>query len=202
MSDRIKLIGAFSILITVFMAGFAISAGFWSSSNSALQNDLRRSRDETSQVRSELEQTKLEYSRYRDSHPDESKTALQPTPPPRQENPPRGAATSVSSPASERDAGRSLPATPVPASEKLAISEGNSATSHGGELIVSVVGIAFEGNPLRHRVTFAVGGPGSQTVTYPKQDIGAVVKWKKLEVRLLSATTFDATFMITHVGAP
>jgi hypothetical protein len=37
--EYIKAIAAFGILITVFMAGFTISGGFWSSSNSALQND-------------------------------------------------------------------------------------------------------------------------------------------------------------------
>ena len=87
-------------------------------------------------------------------------------------------------------------------SETVAVREGKSGAGGRGEVVISVIGIAYEGNPLRHKVTFAVGGPGAPTTTYTKQDVGATVRVKQFEVRLLSADTFDVSFMITPLGKP
>jgi hypothetical protein len=67
----------------------------------------------------------------------------------------------------------------TPNYERLALRAGSSGTAGDGQLVISVVGIAFEGDPLRYKVTFAVGGPGAQTTTYAKQDVGATVRWKR-----------------------
>jgi hypothetical protein len=131
--EYIKAIAAFGILITVFMAGFTISGGFWSSSNSALQNDLRRGREEMAQIRDELENMKLEYSHYRDLHPGQPSAPLQQATETKASSPPPPGEPSVG----ERQAKGSA----TPNYERLALRAGSSGTAGDGQLVISVVGI-------------------------------------------------------------
>ena len=185
--EYIKAIAAFGILVTVFMAGFGVSGSIWGASNAGLQNDLRRARDELDKARGELEKIKLEYSQYRDSHPATERASV--VQPPQGTPAPHG--------------GTALnPLPPQSGATQIALSAGQSESAESGEVVISVIGIGFEGDPLRNRVTFAVGGQGAPTTTYAKQDVGAVVKWGKFEVRLMSADTFEARFMVRRLGAP
>jgi hypothetical protein len=102
----------------------------------------------------------------------------------------------------EPNTDRSSDTQPSLTSERLTLRAGNSEAAAGGQMVISLIGIAFEGDPLRHKATFSLGAPSAQTITYPKQDIGATVRWKKFEVRLFAADTFDATFMVTPLAKP
>jgi len=65
--DWIKAIGAFSILLAAFMAGFTISNNNWSSSNASLQIDLSHAREERDNLKAELDATKSEFIRAKTS---------------------------------------------------------------------------------------------------------------------------------------
>ncbi len=109
-----------------------------------------------------------------------------------QETPTRSEIPTATPPAHERS---SRP-------EILSLREGTSGTTADGNVILSVIGVSFEGDPLRHKVTFAVGRPGGKTVTYSKQDVGVSLRSTNMEVRLSAASTFEATFMITKIDTP
>ena len=188
--EYIKAIAAFGILVTIFMAGFTISGNFWSSSNATLQSDFRRSNEALVQARAELEKVKLEYSQFRDAHQDKDAGLVKQTPVSSTKTDDKQLGATPKNPS-----GR-----PSSQSERLSLRAGDSTDAFGGDVIVSLIGIKFEGDPLRHKATFSIGSQGSPTTTYQKQDIGAVVKWKNFEIRLLSADTFDAKFLISRVG--
>jgi hypothetical protein len=81
--------------------------------------------------------------------------------------------------------------------ETLHIEAQQSATAFGSELTVSVIGLTFEGDPLRNRVSFTVNDiKRDLSRTYQKQDVGAVVKVGDFTVLVKAADTFSATFEI------
>gem|GEM_PF-6267733 len=81
----------------------------------------------------------------------------------------------------------------------VSIKEGNSEPVFGGEVTISVIGISFEGEPLRHKVTAAIGCGNQKIINISKKDIGSVTTCKVKAVytiRLISADTFYAGFRV------
>jgi hypothetical protein len=174
MTSTFKAVGAFAILIALFMAGFSIATGFWSSSNSKLQIDLRHAEDKVSQSQAQIAAAKADYSRTQASSPSPAAPAV-------------------------RDEG-----TPAenPNQKTVRVSAEHSEPVFDGALFISVEGIAFEGDPYRHRVIGTIGAPGVASVRIDKADVGYSTEFKGkndlFEVRLLAADTFTATFLVTR----
>jgi hypothetical protein len=82
--------------------------------------------------------------------------------------------------------------------ETVEIGADTSKWAMNDRVHLSVIGIDFEGSPLRHRVTFSVGGPSTATRTYEKKDVGTVVKFRRFEIRVTAIDTFKAQFAVSR----
>jgi hypothetical protein len=89
------------------------------------------------------------------------------------------------------------PRTPVV--EAKTIEPGKSGSFVGGKIVVSVIGISFEGEPLRDRVTARVSeSPGTKSLVLRNKDVGSTVRFLgRYEFRVTAISTFDATFSVT-----
>ena len=85
---------------------------------------------------------------------------------------------------------------------EVKLSRGDSAELFQGKLILTLVGISFEGDPLRHRVTATVSSPGGQSTHLNKVDPGESIAYEGYEVRVLSSSTNVARFSIRKLSTP
>jgi hypothetical protein len=187
MINALKSIGAFGFLVTVFMAGFGLSSSRWSASNAILQNDLRHAQEELAKARAEVGAAKADFA------------ALQPRP---TSTPEAIAAPSPEPSTSLPEASTTPSAKPEPRasnSEKVTLERDQSATLFDGQVVISLVGISYEGDPLRHKATATIGGPGTNNVQIEKQDVGYVARFKDFEVRIVGANTFNVDFSVTRL---
>ena len=72
----------------------------------------------------------------------------------------------------------------------------NSASVFDGKVIISLIGLSFEGSPFRHKVTATIGAPGKENIAVSKADVGSVFKFDGYEIRISSVDTFSATFVV------
>jgi hypothetical protein len=181
----IKAIGAFGILVTVFMSGFSISNSNWSASNANLQIELTRARDEATKARAEssragqeLATAKADYALIAARHAD---SKLQ-----------TNALSVVAPPSDIAETNRA----------SLFVSAEGTTSAFDGDILISVSSIDFGGSPLRHRVNAVVGAPGFPGVAMDNVDVGYVTnilaKWR-YEVRVTQADTFSAGFMVIRL---
>ncbi|MBK8112872.1 MAG: hypothetical protein IPK46_22525 [Saprospiraceae bacterium] len=87
--------------------------------------------------------------------------------------------------------------------EEHTISSETSYSFFSGDLTISLVGIAFEGDPLLHRVVANVSSPNGQVVKIDRLDIGNVITYKSkntYKIIILSAETFSATFQVVKLN--
>jgi hypothetical protein len=86
--------------------------------------------------------------------------------------------------------------------ETKSISEDDSQAFFGGEVLISVIGISFEGEPLRHRVTARVAeSPGTRSIMFRNEEVGALRRFvRRYEIRVRSIDTSDATFSVTKLA--
>lgn len=146
-----------------------------------------RLRDELSRVRTELLMVQSEYAAYRGRNP-EAKAQGSPI-----ASPPSPAQPTASSPG------------PVSAQDNIedkTIGAGSTQTFFGGSVSISVLGISFEGDPLRNKVTAVVGSPGLPNQKVDRQDVGYVMRFKArdtYEIRVVRAQTFDAEFRVGRI---
>jgi hypothetical protein len=216
MTNTIKAVGAFGFLVAVFMAGFGIATAIWSSSNASFQIDLRHAQEEATNARAELAAAKADYSFLRG----QTSTAPKPTPieKPAPTIRPREDSSSPSATEAEKPTPKATPgedpiSNNATATEKsvakgadpdratVTVSPDHTETVFDGALFISLQGIAFEGDPLHHKVVGIIGGPGAPNVQIDKADVGYVTQFKAkdvFEVRVSSATTFNATFLVTR----
>jgi hypothetical protein len=216
MTNTIKAVGAFGILIALFMAGFGIATGIWSSSNASLQVDVRRAQEEVTNVRAELAAAKADYFSLRGQTP----SPPNPTPLEKPTSRTKSGEDSLSSnvTAAEKPALKTKPvedpfsynATAAPRTESqgdanhttVTVSPDHTETVFDGALFISLQGIAFEGDPLRHKVVGTIGGPDAPNIQIDKADVGYVATFKAkdvFEIRLTNANTFNATFLVTRI---
>jgi hypothetical protein len=180
---HIKAVGAYSILLGFLAFGATMATIFWSSSNTNLQTDLRRSQDELTKARAELAEVKTEYAQYRGEN-QETKTEI------RNENLSTNMASSQNN-------------VPTNALDKVLVKipTGQSGSFFNGDLLISLIENAFEGNPLRHKVIAVVGSPGYPNLKIDRKDIGYTVTFNgraTYDIRIVATDTFSATFLVTR----
>jgi hypothetical protein len=86
--------------------------------------------------------------------------------------------------------------------ERVTLRSGQSGLLFGGALTISLVGVPFEGDPLRHKVIASIGSPGKENKTVEKADVGYATVYDGFEVRVLAAETLTATFQGTRLKSP
>ncbi|HBO4007999.1 MAG: hypothetical protein E7K86_17545 [Pseudomonas aeruginosa] len=69
-----------------------------------------------------------------------------------------------------------------------------------GKIIISVIGLPFEGSPARYKVTAAIGALGQKNVQLDSVDVGYTTVFGDYEVRVIASETFNATFLVTPVA--
>ena len=183
----LKAIGAFAFLVTVFMAGFAISSSYWASSNAALQSDLRHAQEGLSNAKQELADVKSEYAIFRQKSGFSESGA--PVKEVRDTKPARTDLTLDS------QNGR--------ASETISVGTEHTAYAFNGQIFVALAATPFEGDPLRHKVIATVGSPGFPSITLARKDVGFSTTYKakdNFEVMVTAASTFSAEFRVTKLS--
>src|SRR6185437_1901979 len=88
-----------------------------------------------------------------------------------------------------------------PSAESVAIPAESSKVVMDGALLISVVGISFEGNPLRHTVTFTVSAHGRRPIKVAHQNTGDAVRIGNYVVTLTGADSFNAHFRIGQLAS-
>jgi hypothetical protein len=84
-------------------------------------------------------------------------------------------------------------------SERFEILAGTTATAFGGDISISLVGINFGGNPLRHMATASIGAPGQKSKVLDQVDVGTSVIYNGFEIRVISTGTFGAIFLVARL---
>jgi len=85
-------------------------------------------------------------------------------------------------------------------SQEVEVHEGKSADAFGGRILISVIGISYEGDPLRHKVSSRVGLAGNRPTTYEKKDVGEAVSQGGSNVRITEAQISSARFSISELA--
>lgn len=181
--EYIKQIGAFAILITSFALGLTIAGAFWSSAVSVLNSQLNIAREETNRATQELMQVKADYLTYRNNIKPDNRTILD---------------TIQLTKTNQDDKTLKL----VSSVEEKSILVETSDSFFNGDVTISLIAIAFEGDPLRHKVLANISSTNGQVIKVDKQDIGSVVIYKTknlYKITILSAETFSASFQVAKI---
>ena len=83
--------------------------------------------------------------------------------------------------------------------ESVEIRTGETARIFNGKISISLVGITFEGDPLRHRASLTIGAPGKPNKTIEKVDVGFAILYEGYEIRVLSSDTFTVNILSTRI---
>jgi len=83
---------------------------------------------------------------------------------------------------------------------EITIQRENSARLYDGEIVISVAGIKFEKSPLRDTVYGSIGGLGLENMPLKGESPGFATVFNNFEVRVLSTSTFSATFGISRLN--
>lgn len=181
--DYIRAVGAYSILLAFLAIGVTLASIFWSSANANLQIDLRRTQEKLTQAEAELAAVKTEYAEYRT----QSDAGAQ------------GISEGTASGVLDVEGGE-----PQEASVEVTVATEKTEAAFGGDLLISLVQTAFEGDPLRHKVIATVGSPGHPSAKIEREDVGYELmydgKGGRYSVRVTTATTFSATFLVTRLS--
>lgn len=185
-ANKLKDLGAFAFLITVFMAGVGLSSLNWSSSYTLLQNDLRHSQEDLTRTGMELAQVKSEYAVFREK------------------------SMSFNNSNQEKGLNLNLSETKLDSSiqnkrtfESISLGTENTGYLFNREIFISLVATTFEGDPLRHKVIATVGSPGYETIKIDRKDVGYVVRYKAndiYEILVTEANTFSAEFQVLKIS--
>jgi hypothetical protein len=175
---RIKSLGSYGILLTIFMAGAVLTTIWWNTTVSNLQNDVRG-------AESELAKVKQEYAEYRGKHRTKNVKTQEKT----NHNP-----TDIDSQKPSSDVGKN--------EISLTVETGNIASVNisGDQLSISLLGTVYEGKPPRYTVTAKISSPGFTVMEVEHLDIGDTITYNgkiKYEVRPVEIGVFSAKFLIT-----
>ena len=184
--ERIKAFGAYSILLTVLGIGITISTIFWSSSNTNLQNDLRRAQESLSEARAELSQLKSEYAQYRAQAQNKAEDSQGKAVP----------SANISSP-------QIPPLSTLQDQVEVSVDEGKTASLFEGDLLISLIQTSFDGQPLAQKVFATIGSPNQSNVRIEGEDVGYKVTYNgkaKYEIRITAADTFSAKFLAKQIS--
>jgi hypothetical protein len=104
-------------------------------------------------------------------------------------------------PNSSRTQSSSTPSAELKASgsETIALETNETKSAFNGEVLVSLIGVSYGGDPPTYEVTAIFGGPGSQNLRVEQQAIGSVAHFKYFEIRVISANRSGATFLVTNL---
>jgi hypothetical protein len=83
--------------------------------------------------------------------------------------------------------------------EQVTVDEGETANLFNGQLYISVTQTSFGGFPPRYRVYGFLGRPGKPNQELNGVDPGYITNFQGIEVRVLSARTFSAQFLVTKL---
>lgn len=84
--------------------------------------------------------------------------------------------------------------------ERVVLQRGQTASLFEDKIIISLIGISFEGDPLRNRAFATVGSPGKKNASLESADVGHAVVFEGYEVRLVACDTFNAAFLVAPVS--
>lgn len=70
-----------------------------------------------------------------------------------------------------------------------------------GQLLITVQGIRFDGDPLRHRIYATLGKPGKANKELNGVDPGYVAVYEGFEIRVIETDTFYAKFSIARLAS-
>lgn len=185
-SDYINQFGAYGVIITAFSLGFALSGTYWNSAITVLNSDLYTAREETNRVRQELLQVKSDYLTYRGATPNELSEI------------------NIDTPMSSTTSVDTKPTSFTDLTEERSISTETSYSFFNGDLTISLVGLAFEGDPLRHRIVANISSPHGEVVKIDRKDIGNVITYKAksiYKITILGAETFSAKFRVDKLSS-
>ena len=87
------------------------------------------------------------------------------------------------------------------ASVRVVLRTGETATPFDGRVLISLVGIKYHGDPLRHAVSASIGSPGKSNKTLESVDVGFAIVYEGYEVRLVASDTLTGTFLVTRLPA-
>lgn len=170
----IEVFGAIGIALGALVTGYTISNGQWDATisrieaeNESLQKTVDQERVRISSLKVELAQN---VSAERAANPETTKSV--------------GPSESDNQEAKDNKFA------------EVNISQGDSARLFGGDLYVSVVATDFGGEPLRHTVFGRIGAPGLESKGFANEEPGYSTSYNGYEVRILSAGTLSAKFLV------
>jgi len=84
----------------------------------------------------------------------------------------------------------------------VALRVGETSRLFSDELTVSLVGISYEGDPLRYKVVAVIGAKDGQTKTIDKVDVGYTVEIGDFVVKVITTDIFSAQFLVSRSTGP
>lgn len=85
--------------------------------------------------------------------------------------------------------------------ERLVLNAQNSAELFDGNLVISLIALSYEGNPLRHKVIASIGAPGKPNIELDRVDVGYSVDYEGYQIRVVASDTFTATFIASELSS-
>lgn len=86
--------------------------------------------------------------------------------------------------------------------EESLLREGQTAEFFEGKVSISLVGMAFEGAPLRYKAIMVIGSIGKKNVNLDRVDVGHVAVFENYEVRVMATDSLTARVRVTNLAKP
>jgi len=84
-------------------------------------------------------------------------------------------------------------------SVRVVLKTGETISPFDGKIYISLVGISYQGVPLRHVVSATIGSTGKPSKALDSIDVGFSVVYEGYEVRVVASDTFTGTFLLTKL---
>lgn len=170
----IEVFGAIGIALGALITGYTISNGQWDATISRLEAENKSLQKTVDQERARISSLKVELAQ-------------------------NVSAEGGANPETTKSVGRLENDKQEAEDSRFAevnISQGDSASLFGGDLYVSVVATDYGGDPLRHTVFGRIGAPGRESKDFANEEPGYSTSYNGYEVRILSAGTLSAKFLV------
>jgi hypothetical protein len=84
--------------------------------------------------------------------------------------------------------------------EESILRVGQSTEFFADKLSISLVGMAFEGNPQRYKSIMVIGSVGKANLNLDKVDVGYAVEYENFEVRVLATDSLTSRVRVTKLS--
>jgi hypothetical protein len=84
-------------------------------------------------------------------------------------------------------------------SEEIYISEEDTKSVFNGAIEITLIGINYSGDPLRHKVNASILIPGGKSLKIENADPGASFKIGDYEILISQSSTFSASFKVFKI---